>query len=31
MCASETLFTTCDCTAPPASCGCVDGMCRWYN
>ena len=29
MCANEGLFTTCDCTAPPASCGCVDGKCVW--
>ncbi len=30
-CANEPIFSTCDCTMPAATCGCVDGMCNWYN
>jgi len=31
-CASEDIFTTCDCTRPTdATCGCVAGMCAWYR
>ncbi len=30
-CASEEIISTCDCTMPAATCGCVDGMCNWYN
>jgi hypothetical protein len=31
MCADMKVATTCDCVAPAASCGCVDGMCAWYR
>lgn len=30
-CASEPIASTCDCTRPAASCGCIDGACVWYN
>lgn len=30
-CAPEEVISTCDCTMPPATCGCVDGACRWFN
>lgn len=31
MCASESVASTCDCTAVAGSCGCVDGRCAWYR
>lgn len=30
-CSSEEIVSTCDCTMPAATCGCIDGSCAWFN
>jgi hypothetical protein len=31
VCASADISSTCDCTSPTASCGCIAGSCAWYR
>lgn len=33
VCAAESVFTTCEALpyGPTGSCGCLDGLCQWYE